>query len=132
MQLYLQELCSHVTLGPTQHPKYTAPPAAAGAGLPAAAAPAPSGPVVQMQLRLRPAVAARQQQGGLLAQLGGGKGVGPADAAPAAWVECSLEVNVCPALLAWLLCLHPLASEGASLRCYRSLACTFHTFFLPS
>ncbi|KAI3424282.1 hypothetical protein D9Q98_009837 [Chlorella vulgaris] len=91
MQLYLQELCSHVTLGPTQHPKYTAPPAAAGAGLPAAAAPAPSGPVVQMQLRLRPAVAARQQQGGLLAQLGGGKGVGPADAAPAAWVECSLE-----------------------------------------
>jgi hypothetical protein len=87
MQLYLQELCSHEPLGPTQHSKYSAPPAIAGAGLVAAAAPAPAGPLVQLQVRARPAAGARQQPTGLLAQLGSGDGM------PAAWVECSLEVG---------------------------------------
>lgn len=84
MQLFLQELCSHEPLAPTQHAKYATPGAAAGA---------PAAPAATLSLRLRPAAAARQQQGGLLSQLGaGGKDKGP-DGMPAAWVECALQVE---------------------------------------
>ena len=86
LTLYLQELCSHEPLQPTRHRK------SSGGGAGEAAA-----PIATLALCVRPAMSARQQQGGgLLAQLGGGGGggrAGPAEGAPAAWLECSTEVS---------------------------------------
>ncbi|KAL4431495.1 hypothetical protein ABPG75_006751 [Micractinium tetrahymenae] len=83
MQLFLQELCSHEPLAPTQHAKYAAPSASSGG--------APAAPAATLSLRLRPAAAARQQPGGLLSQLGaGGKDKVP-DGLPPAWLECALQ-----------------------------------------
>lgn len=104
MQLFLQELCSHEPLAPTQHSKYAAP-GASGGGAPAA-------PAATLSLRLRPAAAARQQQGGLLSQLGAaGKDKGP-DGVPVAWVECALQV--CGAGRAQRRCSHPGAAQARS------------------
>ncbi|PSC74651.1 oxysterol-binding -related 8 isoform X6 [Micractinium conductrix] len=102
MQLFLQELASHEPLGPTQHPKYTAP---ASSAPPGTALPAPV--AATLSLRVRPTVAARQQPTGLLAQLGGGSKVGKsgggggggADGAPPAWLECSFEGHAVVTLL---------------------------------
>lgn len=124
MTLFLQELCSHEPLGPTQHPKYSgATITAVGPSGPTLVPPATAPtPAATLRLRVKPTAVARQHAEGLLARLASGKGgkgaAGGGEGGPPAWVECALEVRglvwgvlvrlrgQCNALFVHLLCLN--------------------------